>query len=1183
MSNEGIELKIFAYDDPTRYIDTIEMAQTKQYLEGLSEPGSGKFNVNVNEPKTNADPSLLYYRNICKYSIDGKTIGAFILENNKKVLVNDGEQEAEQKEISGNGLLTWLTEAVVAPMFRQTRYTGDKRYFNFGSARDDWYDDSKWVLTTSRGRWGANPWGKRPTNWPKDYRANWISNAPLNTSFKGNEENIFRLEWVNSLDGGDWQIWAAGDDFLEMWLDGEKIIDTDFKKSSLDEATKVQITDLAQGNHVLAARVTNAGGSGRGNVLDMMFALYHTTGDTNTKNLKLYSGQNSTVRWRGMYLGTKLETPVWTPGSIILQLIGEAKARGIRSMGWIKPTFTSTRDSNGVPWITTPDDWEFDIGQDTVYSVMQKIGEKLGYYFWIDPDTYKLNMAQYRGKDRSVDPNAVVFELGKNLTSAELEGVGNKRKNSMFAKASTGWIVDDPSQKDVASIAKYGVLEGFYSADMRGPDMVRVLPAIMKQTAMAEEGATYQLITNEYQPWDDFGNGDMVIAPDKDGLNKPRQIVSLSFQENDETGRPDYTVEFDVVFQSQQRKIELAINKLTGGSSGSGFASSGGLGSSSGNPQLPPTSRPAPTQPLIPQNLVATSTGAWTPDGVTPVSTVTLTWDPVTLDTDDNEIVVEYYEIWGTKTVEPGGLRRLTSTTTNTVDITPLAVGESWNFQVRAFVDVSSPPSDFSSTITIVGVGPNSPLPAPSAPILSTSMGLVKVGWDGLLIDGNEPAPQFRYVYARVSLQQNGPYMVAGGAISRGGGETTLQGLDIGKTYWVQLFSVDGLGLVSDPSNAAPIEVEGVDLGPLKQDIDNAVAAVGRAVNDVRLNVNMLNDPSFEATPLVVWELGAGVAQAQTAPRSGKSHIRVTSNALYHDAIRYLELIPVDPGSSFYWKVYIRRALGSATAGEFQMGAYTKATADEPWINYVKMADSLAFDSSDYQIFEGYLTVPDGDRFISPVIRVMDATSGHVSYIDDARMFIMTDDTTIVPGSINADALAAGSVIAGKLAAGSVDTQALQAESIIGIHIGAQEITGDKMAFNTLTGNHLQVGSIGVDQLSPSIGQELDISANGAVNIIVGRLSDIEDSDFAQNSDLEQMQTYYAFTPEGAVVSTPSSPFAVRIDNDSIDMLENGATVSYWNSGTLYVDKLVGTQVVLGNHQLEQYNDGTVVRAVSNG
>ena len=81
-------------------------------------------------------------------------------------------------------------------------------------------------------------------------------------------------------------------------------------------------------------------------------------------------------------------------------------------------------------------------------------------------------------------------------------------------------------------------------------------------------------------------------------------------------------------------------------------------------------------------------------------------------------------------------------------------------------------------------------------------------------------------------------------------------------------------------------------------------------------------------------------------------------------------------------------------------------------------------------------------------------------------------------------------------------------------------------------------------------------------------------------SNLEEMQTFYSFGPDGAEISSPGSAHALALRNDSIAMLESGQVVSYWNAGTMYVTSLVGESVVLGNHQIVKYGTGTVVRAL---
>jgi hypothetical protein len=112
------------------------------------------------------------------------------------------------------------------------------------------------------------------------------------------------------------------------------------------------------------------------------------------------------------------------------------------------------------------------------------------------------------------------------------------------------------------------------------------------------------------------------------------------------------------------------------------------------------------------------------------------------------------------------------------------------------------------------------------------------------------------------------------------------------------------------------------------------------------------------------------------------------------------------------------------------------------------------------------------------------------------------------------------------------------------------------------------------------VGNDIDISANDTVTIIAGQAQAAQDSADANADNLSIMQTYYAFGSDGAVISKPGSPFSVALRSDRIEMLENGNVVSYWTSGQFYVNDMVGEKVILGNHQLEKYGNGTVVRAL---
>jgi hypothetical protein len=161
--------------------------------------------------------------------------------------------------------------------------------------------------------------------------------------------------------------------------------------------------------------------------------------------------------------------------------------------------------------------------------------------------------------------------------------------------------------------------------------------------------------------------------------------------------------------------------------------------------------------------------------------------------------------------------------------------------------------------------------------------------------------------------------------------------------------------------------------------------------------------------------------------------------------------------------------------------------------------------------------------------------------------------------------------------------QTLSHEVISSIDLGSATVgtlDGGLITARTLGADQIVAGTITVNELSPTVGDNLNITANGSINFIAGRLEDITDGAQATSDSLDTMQTFYSFGSEGAVISSPNSPFQLALRPDRIDMLEQGASVSYWNSGQMFVRSFVGEEVVLGNHKLEKIGTGTVVRAL---
>jgi hypothetical protein len=164
--------------------------------------------------------------------------------------------------------------------------------------------------------------------------------------------------------------------------------------------------------------------------------------------------------------------------------------------------------------------------------------------------------------------------------------------------------------------------------------------------------------------------------------------------------------------------------------------------------------------------------------------------------------------------------------------------------------------------------------------------------------------------------------------------------------------------------------------------------------------------------------------------------------------------------------------------------------------------------------------------------------------------------------------------------------QTLNHEVISSIDLGTATVgtlNGDYITARTLKANAFEAGTITANELAPTVGDELDISANNAINIIVGRQDDLDATTDDIADSLEATQTRFRYGADGLEVSDPDQSMSLAVRAGRIEILDNGAAVSYWNSGQMFVDSFVGSEVVLGAHKIERRAGApgqTVVRAL---
>lgn len=1189
MANEGIQLKIHKFDNIMGPPDAvIEGRRNPKMLDELGGYGGGSFLVSRDDPKIVADPALLNSRNVCKVFVEGVAQGAFILNDRLSTIVSPSENAERAYEVSGPGLKAWFDDATVYPYGGLKATSRAERNFNFSSEISTWYDSSQWVNVFDIGKIDATAHygNKVPENWPPDAKAaRWVwasayaPSMPFGWSY-------FRYT-ITIAEEGSYAIYTAVDDTYVLYVDGEQRADygNDDTKAGWREASKIEL-QLSVGTHVIAyaARNMNTPATQGPAALAMAITKVQDNGDEKTVGYSQVSG------WKVMPYPA--QPPGWTAGNILLNLLNEAKARGVWFPNHLTPTFTATTDSYGQPWAKEVN-WSFSVGE-SLSSVLAKL-EEASVDVWINPDTLQLNMAPTRGVDRSVfkydvDGISVTaapinFILGKHLTQAKTQSQG-KIKNNLTLKTKEGWATANKS----TSVDKYGRLESTLDVDSSVAAASNLASVLFRHRAEEEEGATYELELQgqkgtAIRPFVNFDVGDWVLAPNERGLQVKRRAMSISVEEKD-NGYPSYHIEFDTIFQDREQKLASIVNKLSGGGAGAGMA---GTGSSNyGDPTIiipPPT--PPKKKLKSPTGLAVSSVGNWSADGITPQSEATVTWNPVTQYTDNTAAVTYLYDVQTRLNGSGDGWVSQGTTSATTLILRSYKAGDKWDFRVLAVTEelIASSPS---STVTHTMVGPTAAMAKPTTPILSTDKGILFVKSDGNLATSPvaPPPPQFRYFFAEIKAATTGydpqVWTQTGPLIGRGGGTIPIGELQVGKSYQVRLTAVDGIGIKSPVSSIATITVKGVDLGNLDQSVTDAIDAAEEAAKQARNQANMLADPSFELNTNEHWTYGPNTTNLATAgvARTNTRFLQIKAGTVITTALTSTQVFNCDEGDNFFLRAYMRAANASVTEDGLVI-TVTYGATETTMTNVASVAPSgVLVNGQPWKAVSGTWTVPAGAKYFKVGLTTYDVNNVSLYRVDDFRLLRMTGITDLVVGSVTGDVIAGDTITAFNLAADSVATRNLQADSVATRNLQADSVDTRALKSSSVTSDIVDAGAIKTSHISSEVGRELNIENNTSINLVVGQITGVSNDLSNTNANIEVMQTYYRFGPDGAIISSPGSIFATAVRNDRIEMLENGNVVSYWNSGVMYVNQFVGEVVTVGNHQIAKYLTGTVVRAL---
>ena len=482
-------------------------------LAGSVEDG-GMGGINFAVATADLDPDLLDPRNLLRVYYGPLAIAEALLDAAPPTLDDKGTW---QLAISGRGSEAALDNGVLYP---EVWADNEDRTFDYSSTRDpypNWYVPSEWhqpsaINVRSSYRWTyANR--KYPKGWPEQ-SASWMwSSNPEAGSPDG--PRWFRAEF-NLPSKKHVRIWAAGDDTLQLKVDGNVVMSVG--RGGWRKARSITMV-LEAGDHVIAARVTNLPDDATGtNRSGFIFAMGQLDADGQVVYWLLRS---NAPKWRV----SKGPTPGWYPPTIMSAHIAEGTARSVAVYPAITQSFTASKDSSGRPWVYRRD---VTIPVGAPGSQIMEVIRSYGYDIQMLPG---LVLAAWRNRSRDLRD---LVHLGRLTNATYSSRTWSRIKTWVLVHATAGWRSYATENEDL--IGTYGRREVTFSggnAKTFAAARVQGLGAL-RDVGTPEETLDVTTTTaslDDPQPFRDYQVSDIVSVA-VEGRWIAARVKAIGFTEN---------------------------------------------------------------------------------------------------------------------------------------------------------------------------------------------------------------------------------------------------------------------------------------------------------------------------------------------------------------------------------------------------------------------------------------------------------------------------------------------------------------------------------------------------------------------------------------------------------------------------------------------------------------------------
>ena len=905
-----------------------------------------------------------------------------------------------------------------------------------------------------------------------------------------------------------------------------------------------------------------------------------------------------------------------TPGNILVTLINDAKARG-----WgprVDIDFTASVTSFDTPWTETNVKREVKKGTPISQVLEGLVNDGLVEY----RPRYRANKAWLEvlnpgtGSDWSTfDANPIVNLATVPLTTAPRRST-NEEQVTRITVAGDG-EVQRTRERPPFDADVFGQLEGWVAAggvtDNSEADRIGDNALDDASKPVDERTFAFEVHAVPRQVWPYFSvrPGDWVLIPQAvtEGTERAR-VGQITIDKN-----ADGKIEATLLTGERILNGTAALAKRQQIATG---------GATPGGSLRPPVTldERIPAAPLIDS---ISSTGYWDSDGAAR-STVTLAWDPVVTSISGSALPVNYYEIWWRPNVAtPWAMRTVTDQTI--IDMPDWNINFAAQFRVRGRSDagVFGQWSDFVDHTT------NQPAPSLGAPTIPTvttnALGMITVAWDGE-IDSDPAPPYLAYIRAEISDDGDAPWSVFGTPLMAAG-ETSIDP-GVYRTWYLRLVPVDRLGQDGTPSSAVSITTVDPGLDPRVPKaptgltsstdsgwdddgltrfawIDLEWDAVTEDVNDDPITVSHYEvwgrldteteyrflggtvDTEFRVEPLVPGSDWVFVVQAlsETGVRGPfSSSITETADTPPNEMLK--PTTPVLASSKGLLNVQWDGLLGGVAPPPSFRYVYAEysVAGENTWVRagvtFTRGGGDIFISLVVGEDYDVRLTAVGGDGGESPKSDIATETVVGVASNDlNAILETMLTEPRIEtsPDPAEGVKLFNGGIVAYD---SNGDPTVVISSEDGSIYFAEGMISGNAIVTGSILADKLDVGTLVATLISSSLGDSLNLSSNESVNIIVGdAMATVQDNIDGVDADLSELMTYYQFNNDGALITSPGSPFAVQITNSQINMIANGNIVSYWNAGNMVVPSLIANDTaIIGAHQWRKEGVHTTVRAL---